>query len=174
MSADTYGIFIAAPPCLRNRSWARCARRTETLDLVIYWRSIAKRKWTILMLALGRFQRATWLVVEPANADLSLDRYAADRAEPHAKVAPTEEVYASVGDSREHFQTQAEILKARALAVKIVDKLQPRESPISTRGSKSCTWHDKLKKQLGFDAAAGLDRAAVRNAAAVDVADGVA
>src|SRR5687768_7347441 len=95
--------------------------KTATLDLVIYWRSIAKRKWLIIGLA-TLIALATWFVVS-METPIYRSTVTLLIEQNRAKVAPTEEVYASVGDSREHFQTQTEILKARALAVKVAEKI---------------------------------------------------
>src|SRR5947209_5703580 len=91
-------------------------KRGDTLDLVIYWRSIAKRKWAILGVGIAAASAAAVLVnlmtpIYRSTATLLIEQN-------RAKVAPTEEIYEGVGDSREHFQSQAEILKSRALAVK--------------------------------------------------------
>src|SRR4051812_18650599 len=88
--------------------------RRTTLDLIVYWRSVAKRKWLILAIGAASALCAAIIVqmmtpIYRSTATLLVEQN-------KAKVAPTEEVYANVGDSREHFQTQAEILKARALA----------------------------------------------------------
>ena len=123
-------------------------QKGETLDLVIYWRAIAKRKWAILAFALAISAIAAVMVnlqtpIYRSTATLLIEQN-------KAKIAPTEEVYASVGDSREHFQTQAEILKARALAVRLVDTLDlSKHKDFDPRQAKP-SWTDNLKKQLGF------------------------
>ncbi|MDB5864622.1 MAG: Tyrosine-protein kinase etk [Betaproteobacteria bacterium] len=124
---------------------------TQTMDLVIYWRSIAKRKWMILGLATA-IAIATWLVV---NTDTPIYRSSVTLLveQNRARVSPTEEVYANVGDGREHFQTQAEILKARALAVKVVDKYDPTKHPDFDPRQREKGWQDRLKQQLGFTVA---------------------
>jgi succinoglycan biosynthesis transport protein ExoP len=121
---------------------------TQTMDLVIYWRSIAKRKWMILGLATA-IAIATWLVV---NTDTPIYRSSVTLLveQNRARVSPTEEVYANVGDGREHFQTQAEILKARALAVKVVDKYNLTKHPDFDPRQRKKGWQERLKAQLGF------------------------
>ena len=124
-------------------------QRTATLDLVIYWRSIAKRKWMILGLA-AVLALLTWLVVNmetpiySSTVTLLIEQN-------RSKVAPTEEVFASAGDSREHFQTQAEILKARALAVKVVNKLDLTRHPDFDPRQQERPWLERMQKQLGFN-----------------------
>src|SRR5687767_5914498 len=96
-------------------------QKGETLDLVIYWRAIAKRKWAILGFAL------VTAIVAAIGVNMQTPIYRSTATvlieQNKAKIAPTEEVYANISDSREHFQTQVEILKSRALAVRLVDKL---------------------------------------------------
>ena len=123
-------------------------QKGETLDLVIYWRAIAKRKWAILAFALAITIAAAVMI----NMETPIYRSTVTLLieQNKAKIAPTEEVYANVGDSREHFQTQAEILKSRALAVRLVDKLDlakhkdfdPRQRPLSLM--------EEFKKKIGL------------------------
>ena len=120
----------------------------ETLDLVIYWRAIAKRKWAILALAVAlTIAAAAYVNVQTpiyrSTATLLIEQN-------KAKVAPTEEVYASVGDTREHFQTQAEILKSRALAVKLVDKLDLTKHKHFDPRQQEPPLKDRIKKQIGM------------------------
>ena len=125
------------------------ARKNDTFDLLIYWRSMAKRKWSIMGLAVA----ATLLTALAVNTMTPIYRSTATVLieQNRAKVAPTEEVYANVGDSREHFQTQAEILKSRALAVKVVDKLRLTKHPDLDPRQQEPALFDRMKKQLGFD-----------------------
>jgi capsular exopolysaccharide synthesis family protein len=123
-------------------------QKGETLDLVIYWRAIAKRKWAILAFAVALSAIAAVMVnlqtpIYRSTVTLLIEQN-------KAKIAPTEEVYASIGDSREHFQTQAEILKARALAVRLVEKLDLTKHKDFDPRQQEPSWTDKLKKQLGF------------------------
>jgi len=67
-----------------------------------------------------------------------------------AKVAPTEEVYASVGDGREHFQTQSEILKSRALAVRVVDKLGLTGHPDFDPRQRAPSLSERMKEMIGL------------------------
>lgn len=65
-------------------------------------------------------------------------------------MAPTEEVYASAADSREHFQTQAEILRSRALAVKLVERLDLTNHPDFDPRQRKLSWSERVKARLGF------------------------
>jgi capsular exopolysaccharide synthesis family protein len=123
-------------------------QKGETLDLVIYWRAIAKRKWAILAFAICVTIAAAAIV----NLETPIYRSTATLLveQNKAKIAPTEEVYASVGDSREHFQTQAEILKSRALAVRLVDKLDLTRHKDFDPRQQQPSWLDDLKRRIGL------------------------
>lgn len=120
----------------------------ETLDLVVYWRAIAKRKWVILALAVA----ITIAAAVVLNMQTPIYRSTATLLveQNKARVAPTEEVYAGTGDSREHFQTQVEILKSRALAVKLVEKLDlTKHRDFDPRQREPSLW-ERFIAQLGF------------------------
>ena len=112
------------------------ARHEEMLDFVAHWRSLAKRKWGILAFAVVMTAIAALLV----NLQTSIYRSTVTLLieQNRARVAPTEAVYNNTSDSREHFQTQAEVLKARPLAERVVDRLDlarhpdfdPRQQPL--------------------------------------------
>ena len=124
-------------------------QKGETLDLVIYWRSIAKRKWAILGFAVAIAVAAAALVnmqtpIYRSTATLLIEQN-------RARVAPTEDVYSGVGDAREHFQTQAEILRSRALAVKLVDKLDLTNHPEFDPRQRKPSLTERIKEQLGFE-----------------------
>src|SRR5687768_3766846 len=123
-------------------------QKGETLDLVMYWRAVAKRKWAILAFALAITVGAAVLVnmqtpIYRSTATLLIEQN-------KAKIAPTEEVYASVGDSREHFQTQAEILKSRALAVRLVDKLELWKHKDFDPRQREPSMRERIARQLGW------------------------
>lgn len=120
----------------------------ETLDLIIYWRSIAKRKWQIL--GLGVFLAVCAAVVVHLMTPIYRSTATLLIEQNKAKIAPTEEVYASVGDSREHFQTQAEILKSRALAVKLVNKLSLVKHPDFDPRQQKPGLTQSIKETLGI------------------------
>lgn len=125
----------------------------ETLDLVVYWRSIARRKWSILALG-GVIAVVAGIIV---NMQTPIYRSTAtvliEQNKP--KVSPTEEVSGSTGEgfNREFFQTQAEILKSRALAVKVVNKLDLTRHPDFDPRQQERPLIDRIKAQLGFDVA---------------------
>src|SRR5688572_17454070 len=99
----------------------------ETLDIVEYWRAIAKRRWSILGLTL-LVAVLTALVVfamRPTyrgTATLLIEQG-------KTKVVSIEEVYSSGLIQREYYQTQVEILKSEELARKVVQKLKLTNHP---------------------------------------------
>lgn len=130
----------------------RVRQKTETFDLVIYWRAITKRKWMILGLGVAAAAAVAGIVsmmtpIYSSTATLLIEQN-------KAKIAPTEEVYGNVSDTREHFQTQAEILKARALAAKLVEKLNLTKHPdFDPRQAKPSTTAE-IRKFVGLEAKA--------------------
>lgn len=120
------------------------------LDLVEYWRSITKRKWAILffglavallagviVFALTPVYRATTTVLIEANK---------------SKVVSIEDVYSGIGQNREHFQTQVEIIKSREVAVKAITKLKLWESPEFDPRIKKTGLVEDIKAFAGFNA----------------------
>lgn len=112
----------------------------ETLDLVEYWRSITKRKWSLLGLV-ALVALITTLVVfsmRPSYRSTTVLLIEQNKA----KVVSIEEVYNGMGPgNREYFQTQVEIIKSRELARKVVEKLKlsthPEYDPRQTQVSDS-------------------------------------
>jgi polysaccharide biosynthesis transport protein len=111
------------------------AKAEESLDLVEYWRALAKRRWSILGLTV-LVAILTILVVSNmrpqyrSSATLLIEQG-------KNKVVSIEEVYSQGLIQREYFQTQVEILKSEDLARKVVLKLKltthpdfdPRQAP---------------------------------------------
>jgi succinoglycan biosynthesis transport protein ExoP len=99
----------------------------ETLDIIEYWRAIAKRRWSILGLTILVAILATLIVhsIRPSyrgTATLLIEQG-------KNKVVSIEDVYNQGFTSREYFQTQAEILKSDELARKAVEKLKLTTHP---------------------------------------------
>lgn len=99
----------------------------EILDIVEYWRAIAKRRWSILGLTLLVAILATLIVhsIRPSyrgTATLLIEQG-------KTKVVSIEDVYSQGFTNREYFQTQAEILKSDELARKTVEQLKLTTHP---------------------------------------------
>jgi polysaccharide biosynthesis transport protein len=99
----------------------------ETLDLVEYWRSITKRKWSILGLVALVALITTLVVFSLRPLYRSTATIMIEQSK--AKVVSIEEVYNSMGGNREYYQTQVEIIKSRELARKVVERLNLTEHP---------------------------------------------
>jgi capsular exopolysaccharide synthesis family protein len=99
----------------------------DTLDIVEYWRAIAKRRWAILGLTLVVAVLTTLFVssIQPlyrATTTLLIEQG-------KSKVISIEEVYSQGMIQREYYQTQVEILKSDELARKVVQRLQLTKHP---------------------------------------------
>jgi len=103
------------------------AKVEETLDLVQYWRAVAKRRWSILGLTV-LIAVLTILVVSNmrplyrSSATLLIEQG-------KNKTVSIEEVYSQGLIQREYFQTQVEILKSEDLARKVIQKLKLTTHP---------------------------------------------
>ena len=85
------------------------------MELMEYWRSITKRKWAIgaLTVAVAGLAAVVSMAVQPvfkASATVLIESG-------KGKSVAVEEVY-SLGQQREHFQTQIELLKSREVALR--------------------------------------------------------
>lgn len=124
-------ISIAAAPAPapdpRLLGETREERAEESFDLLEYWRTVTKRKWSILGLALAVALLAALVVfgIRPTYRSTAMLLIEAQKN----KVVGIEEVYSGVGVNREHYQTQVEVLKSRELAAKVVHKLKLAAHP---------------------------------------------
>ncbi len=98
------------------------------LDFVEYWRTISKRKWAIIPFALAVALVAAVIVfvmtpIYRATATVLI--------EPNKQkvVTTIEDVYNGIGSSREHYQTQVEIIKSREVALRAIAKLRLYDHP---------------------------------------------
>ncbi|MGZ5092902.1 MAG: GumC family protein [Burkholderiales bacterium] len=123
-------------------------QEAEISELVVYWRSIMKRKWAILGIAivvstLAAIAALNTTPIYHATATVLIEQN-------RAKIVSIEEVYSGGGNNREHFETQADLLGSRALAVKVIEKLNLTQHPeFDPRQGKPPFWHAILK-QLGI------------------------
>ncbi len=101
--------------------------RGESLDLLEYWRSITKHKWAILGLALA-ITLLTALVVSSIKPTYRSTVTLLIEAGKN-KVVSIEEVYSNANSNVQYFNTQAEILKSRELAEKVIAKLNLADDP---------------------------------------------
>lgn len=95
--------------------------KAEPLELALYWRAVYRRKWWVLGFALACAIATAVAVsfvthVYRASVTLMIEQN-------KAKLVSIEEVYSGVSPNREHYQTQAEMLRSPALATRVIDKL---------------------------------------------------
>lgn len=101
--------------------------RAERLELLEYWRSVSRRKWSILGLALAVTILAGVVVSSVRPVYRSTVTLLMETSK--AKVVSVEEIYSGVSASREFFQTQAEIIKSRDIARRVIAKLNLTKNP---------------------------------------------
>ena len=116
--------------------------QSEPLELALYWRAIIKRKWWLVGCAAACAMLAAFAVsfVTPyyrATVTLMIEQS-------KAKLVSIEEVYSGVSPNREHYQTQAEMLRSPALATRVIEKLglntHPEFDPRQRKPSALAAW----------------------------------
>ena len=160
MNDRTFADRAVAP--LLNMPQPQVAE-AETLDLVEYWRSITKRKWSILALVFLVALLTTLIVYSLRPTFRSTATILIEQGK--SKVVSIEEVYNAMGGNREYYQTQVEILKSQELARKVVERLKltthpdfdPRQSeeaardfwlPMDLFKSKTPASDDEIQKRV--------------------------
>ena len=120
-------LSIATVPEARPLADMRSEQVEESFDLLEYWRTVTKRKWSILGLALAVTLLAALVVfaIRPTYRSTVMLLIESQKN----KVVGIEEVYSGMSANREYYQTQAEILKSRELAAKVVQKLKLATHP---------------------------------------------
>lgn len=100
----------------------------DTLDLVRYWRAMARSKWPILALAVAVGVLATLFANSLQPTYRSTATVLIESNKP--KLVSIEEVYSQLSTSTAAFyQTQVEILKSRELAMRLVRRMKLTEHP---------------------------------------------
>lgn len=97
------------------------------IDLLEYWRSISKRKWAIALFALAVALLAGVIVfsMTPVYRATTTVLIEANKS----KVVSIEDVYSGMSQNREYFQTQAEIIKSREVAMKAIKAMRLWDNP---------------------------------------------
>lgn len=93
-----------------------------TPEIVELWRAVMQRKWAILALTL-LVGALAWFVVEQIRPVYRSTATVLLEAAPNKVVSQIEDVVAGASASREHFQTQAEVMKGRDVAERVIRKL---------------------------------------------------
>jgi polysaccharide biosynthesis transport protein len=99
----------------------------QTLDVVEYWRAVAKRRWSILAITLLVAILTTLVVFAIRPTYRGTVTLLIEQGK--SRVVSIEEVYNQGMANREYFQTQAEILKSEDLARKTIRKLSLTTHP---------------------------------------------
>ena len=97
------------------------------IDLLEYWRSISKRKWSIVLFALVVALLAGVVVFSLTPVYRATTTLLIESSK--AKVVSIEDVYSGMSQNREYFQTQAEIIKSREVAMKAIKAIRLWEQP---------------------------------------------
>ncbi len=115
----------------RYRDWPQPPEHLtheETPEYIVYWRALMLRKWRILALAVLVAAISSIVVsrMSPVYRSSAMLLIATDTA----KLVPIGDASGSIGAYyREYFQTQAEVLKSRDVAQRVVTKLKLAENP---------------------------------------------
>ena len=141
----------------------------EVPAFVETWRAIMLRKWpiqlfTLLIAGLAAFVVSEIVPVYRSTATLLVE---ANRT----KIVSVEEVYSGASPDREHFQTQAENLKSRTVALKVVNKLRLMTHPeFDPRQAKDAPWEAWVRERVPFSQVLLSKRAAPASESEVEAA----
>ena len=120
----------------------------ETIDLLDYWRSIVKRKKAIIGfgLAIALVAAAVVMAITPTYRATTAVLIETGRA----NVVAIDDVYSGVSQSREHVQTQLEIIKSRQVSLRTITALKLWDQPeFDPRKAQEGTMHS-IKTMLGM------------------------
>lgn len=98
-----------------------------TLDFIEYWRSITKRKWSIMAFGVMVAVLAAVAVFAMTPIYRSTVTLLIDASK--SKVVSIDSVYGGFSDNRDYYMTQVEILKAPDVALKTITKMKLWERP---------------------------------------------
>jgi len=139
--------FADQPHFGANPPFAGGLTQEQKVELLEYWRSILKRKWAILGLALGvallaavvamsltpQYRAGATLVIQAGNS----------------KIVSIEDIYANASQQREHYQTQVEIMKSRDVAERTVRALKLYDHPLFDPRLGGPSWRQRAMAALG-------------------------
>ncbi len=121
----------------------------DRFELVEYWRGITRRKWSVIGLTLAITLLTAVIVysIKPVYRASALILIETGKS----KVVSVEEVYSGVSANREFFQTQAEIIRSRELASKVVAKLKLATHPEFDPRQREPSFWSKWTAPLGLE-----------------------
>jgi succinoglycan biosynthesis transport protein ExoP len=114
-------------------------------ELVEVWRALMQRKWSILGLGLLAGALAAFVVTQmqpvyQSSATVLLETSSA------RVVSQIEDVYSGVSGNREHFQTQAEVMKGRDVGLRVIERLNLTRHPeFDPRQQHEPAWREQLR-----------------------------
>lgn len=120
----------------------------EKLDILEYWRSITKRKWSILALGLAVAMVAAVIAYVTTPVYRSTATVLIEKDQP--RLLPTEAMYGGFSENYEHFQTQAEIIQMREVALRAITKLKLWEHPEFDPRKQKKSAFTRLLDSIGF------------------------
>jgi len=108
-------------------AWQSRDDEDDGMDLLELWRSVSKRKWSILglVMAVGLLATALVLSMTPIYKSTVVVMFEAGKSQ----VVSIEDVYAGASGNREFMATQVEIIRSREVALKTVQALRLWEHP---------------------------------------------
>ncbi len=120
------------------------AEHEEEIDLLDYWRTLVKYKWSIFGLAFVTGLLATLVVYNMTPIYRSTATIMIQTEKP--KILSIQDIYdAQQGMGEDFYQTQVEILKSRGLAERVVRKLDLMNNPfMDPRQQKQPFWKSWL------------------------------
>ena len=124
------------------------ADQEDKLDIVEYWRSITKRKVSIIAfgLAVALLAAVVVFVMTPIYRSTVTVLIEANKS----KVLSIEDVYSGISQNREYFQTQIEIIKSREVAIKTIVKTKLWEREEFDPRPKGDSFVASLLSSVGF------------------------
>jgi len=120
----------------------------QKLALLDSWRAIAKQKWIIIALGAAALVVAGGIAFSLPAIYQSTATVMIEATK--GKVVNIEDVYGGMGQSREHYQTQVEILKSRDVAIKTIKALKLWDNPDFDPRKAKESWVWQLKQSIGF------------------------
>ena len=127
----------------------------EDIDLLSYWRTLVKHRWSILGLAFVFGLIAILVAYNMTPVYQSTATIMIQSEKP--KLLSIQDIYSDQGPNDDFLQTQTEILKSRQIAEKVVDKLGLTNNPLlDPRQRKPSFWEKILpssKEEILRDAA---------------------
>ena len=142
----------AVSPVMAARAAIDVPAEPPTPELLEYWRAVMLRKWAILALAILVGAIAYFIVSQSPPIYRSTVSVLIEPT--HTKmVSSIEDVYSGVTPGREHLVTQAEVMKSREVATRVVKKLKLAENPdFDPRQARPPLWGKLIEEYVPFAA----------------------